>query len=184
MKRIISLGLTLILLATTAGPTLAASCQATYSVRYGDTLSRIGLSYGVPWPAIASANSLADANKIYVGQNLCIPGNSTGGGGTITPAVTGTIPTFAIATVTRDTSVTIQTANFPAGQKFDVLMGPMGTHGVNGTAAGKLDSGSGGALTGTFNIPNNLKGLAQISIRLQSSSGYFAFNWFFNNTYP
>ena len=44
-----------------------------YTVRCGDTLSGIGWRYGVsPW-AIAAANHLPNANRIYAGQRLWIP---------------------------------------------------------------------------------------------------------------
>ena len=46
-----------------------------YTVRYGDTLFAIGRATGVsPW-AIANANGLANANYIYCGQRLWIPGS-------------------------------------------------------------------------------------------------------------
>jgi hypothetical protein len=92
------------------------------------------------------------------------------------------IPSFNITAVKRDTSATIETNNFPPNQTFTVTMGPMGTRGVNGTVVGTLESGSGGKLTGTYQIPNNLKGHAQISIRAQTSHAnpYIAYNWFWN----
>jgi hypothetical protein len=90
------------------------------------------------------------------------------------------VPTFSITGVVPDQSVTIQTASFPANVVFNVTMGPMGTQGINGTAVGTYNSGAGGSGTATFNIPANLKGAPQISIRLQGSGGYFAYNWFNN----
>ena len=62
-------------------------------------------------------------------------------------------------------------------------MGEMGTRGVNGIKVATISSGAGGSFTDTFNIPDALKGRYQISIRLQSvtGSGYFAYNWFYNN---
>jgi hypothetical protein len=98
--------------------------------------------------------------------------------------VPGVIPTFFIASVIRDTSVTIQTNNFPKNDSFDVLMGPMGTRGVNGIKVDTVSSGNGGSLTFTFNIPAALYGSHQIAIRLQANtgSGYYAYNWFYNNT--
>lgn len=95
------------------------------------------------------------------------------------------IPTFSIASVNRDTSVTITTYNFPSGLIFDVYMGPMGSRGVGGYHVGTLDSGSGGSLTATYSIPAALQGDHQIAIRTQNSAtGYFSYNWFYNNTYP
>jgi hypothetical protein len=94
------------------------------------------------------------------------------------------VPTFSIVSVVPDTSVTIRTNNFPANDTFKVLMGYMGTRGVNGTRVDTISSGGGGSFTATFNIPSGLKSLYQIAIRLQSTtgSGFFAYNWFYNNT--
>ncbi len=94
------------------------------------------------------------------------------------------IPTFTILSVVRDQSVKIQTQNFPANDTFDVLMNVMGTQGKNGIKVAVVSSGDGGSFTKTFTIPAQLKGLRQISIRLQSNtgSGYYSYNWFYNNT--
>ncbi len=48
-----------------------------YTVRAGDTLSRIAGAYGVSVSAIAQANNIANINLIYVGQSLLIPGSSS-----------------------------------------------------------------------------------------------------------
>jgi hypothetical protein len=105
--------------------------------------------------------------------------------GLAAPATANPIPTFSIASVVTDTSVTITPRNFPRNDAFNVLMGKMGTRGVNGTSAGTVTTDASGKLSAvTFNIPAGLKGLRQIAIRLQSTtgSGYYAFNWFYNNT--
>ena len=44
-----------------------------YIVRRGDTLSQIAARYGVTAAAIAQANGIKDASKIYEGQRLVIP---------------------------------------------------------------------------------------------------------------
>jgi len=101
-------------------------------------------------------------------------------------ARSSTIPTFTISSVVTDTSVTIQTANFPANQNFTVTMGPFGSKGIGGIVVGTTNSGVGGAFIATYNIPAQLKGSYQIAIRLQTSHAnpYFAYNWFYNNTAP
>jgi nucleoid-associated protein YgaU len=47
----------------------------TYTVESGDSLSKIGGKYGVPWKAIWDANRdiLSHPDKIYPGQELKIP---------------------------------------------------------------------------------------------------------------
>ncbi|MEA4906661.1 MAG: hypothetical protein VB089_03510 [Anaerolineaceae bacterium] len=112
---------------------------------------------------------------------------ATPGGPTATPAPTSTpaytgIPTFNIQSVVRDSSVTILTNNFPVGLDFTVTMGPYGSKGIGGVVVGTINSGSGGAFTATFTVPDAYKGSDRIAIRLESSLGYYAFNWFWNNT--
>lgn len=46
-----------------------------YTVQRGDTLSKIAAKYGTTYQEIAKLNNIADPNKIYVGQKLCINGS-------------------------------------------------------------------------------------------------------------
>ena len=112
--------------------------------------------------------------------------NDTANPTSSTPPVTPpqvTIPTFSIEAVERDSSVTIQTNDFPPNRDFVVTMGPMGTRGLNGTVAETIDSGDGGSFEATFEIPAGLHGSHRISIRLEATTGgYFAYNWFYNVT--
>jgi hypothetical protein len=118
-----------------------------------------------------------------------IPGGSGSGGRSYTNNPynyynygTGCIPTIWIVSVVRDSSVTIRTNNFPANTDFQVLMGPMGTHGF-GYYVSTFNSGAGGSMTLTFPIPAQLYGSYRISIRTQNQwSGYYSYNWFYNNT--
>ena len=93
-------------------------------------------------------------------------------------------PTFKIVGVERNKIVTIRIYNLPPSDIFRVEMGPMGTRGIDGYIAGKFDSGKGGEKICTFEIPHHLANSKQISIRLESvtGSGYYAYNWFYNNT--
>lgn len=45
-----------------------------YTVRAGDTLSGIGVRFGVDWREIVTANGIVDPGLIYPGQRLTIPG--------------------------------------------------------------------------------------------------------------
>jgi len=90
------------------------------------------------------------------------------------------VPTFSIVTVKPGESVTIRTNNFPPGQAFTVRMGPYGTYGINGEIVGTTDSGAGGSFEATYSIPASLKSADAIAIRMDSSQGYYAYNWFTN----
>ncbi len=95
------------------------------------------------------------------------------------PGYTG-IPTIKICKVNQDNNVEFQTYNYPPSKDFTVQMGPMGALGY-GTAVGSFNSGTGGAFRQTFNIPSNLYGLNQISIRADGTP-YYSYNWFWNTT--
>jgi hypothetical protein len=98
-----------------------------------------------------------------------------------TPSAHG-VPTFSIVDVNRDDNVTFKTHNFPGGQTFTVRMGRYGTLGIGGIVVGTFDSGDGGSFEKSFDIPDELKGQTRIAIRADSPQGFFAFNWFWNNT--
>jgi hypothetical protein len=118
--------------------------------------------------------------------NNTAPAPSSTPGPTPTPApgYSG-IPTFSIVSVVKDTSVTIKTKNFPADDSFTAAMGKYGTLGIGGKVVATTDSGNGGSFTVTYSIPASLSGSARIAIRLQSpTTGYYAYNWFYNNTAP
>lgn len=60
---------------------LAASGEAaagSYTVRWGDTLSFLSKRFGVPVPALAKANAIADANRVRAGKRLSIPAAAVG----------------------------------------------------------------------------------------------------------
>jgi len=99
-------------------------------------------------------------------------------------AQTETIPTIHVTEVVMDTSVTISTQNYPANQTFTVTMGGIGTQGIDGIEVGTFDSGDGGNLTVTFDIPDELVGQVLIAIRAETAHAqpYFSYNWFVNQT--
>jgi LysM repeat protein len=61
-------------------PPPASSGDTIHIVQPGDTLHKIGVRYGVSWPAIQQANGLA-STIIYTGQRLVIPSST----GVVTP---------------------------------------------------------------------------------------------------
>lgn len=52
------------------------SSSTTYTVKKGDSLKAIAIRHKLSTTALASANHIKDANKVFVGQRLVIPGRS------------------------------------------------------------------------------------------------------------
>lgn len=132
--------------------------------------------------AAPAAEAAAPVQETTAVQNVGTGGQMAMGGQWATAK-----PTFTICTVERDQSVTIVTSNFPANQQFTVRMRPMYARHSQGYEVGTIDSGQGGSLTATFNIPPELAGYHRIAIRAATNHmwpvmPYFAYNWFYNNT--
>ncbi len=110
--------------------------------------------------------------------------SATAAAATATPLLPGYsgYPTFNISAVSMNTSVTVAAYNLPAGQTFTVRMGEYGTKAIGGIVMDSFDSGSGGSLTKTFSIPAALADRQRIAIRMDCPLGFYAYNWFWNNT--
>lgn len=61
---------------TPTPPPVPPPGETTYVVQPGDTLARIARSFNLTWQEIAEANGLVNPNRIYVGQELKIPGSA------------------------------------------------------------------------------------------------------------
>jgi len=59
-----------------------------YVVRAGDSLGRIAARYGITVQSLMRANGIRNANFIYIGQRLSIPGTSAGGNSVVPPSST------------------------------------------------------------------------------------------------
>jgi hypothetical protein len=94
------------------------------------------------------------------------------------------IPTISILSVVKDSTVTVKTNNYPANETFTVRLGAFGTKAIGGTIVGTVESGKGGVFEATFTIPEAMKGKSLIAIRLDSTHGYYSYNWFWNYTTP
>lgn len=78
-----------LLLALGAQPlALAVEGARQYTVRPGDTLGAISLTFGVPLPQLTALNALADPDRILVGQTLLLP-DGAGAASGATPRVSG-----------------------------------------------------------------------------------------------
>lgn len=125
----------------------------------------------------------------YYAYDWFVNQGSSGGSTTTTwgypPAGANTIPTFTITAVVKGDKVTIKAKNFTTNDSYKVTMGAMGTKGVGGVVVTTQPTDSTGAFTATYTIPASLQTNTKIAIRLQSpTSGYYSYNWFWNNTYP
>ena len=164
--------------------TAADTCTKHHTIEKGETLAKIAAKYETTWRYLAELNNIKDPNLIYAGKVICV----ATGTATTTPKPTTTpgtpsasVPSFDITRVVADKSITIKTANFPAGYTFNVLWGPTGNQGKDGIKSGTLASGKGGALTATLDIPAQVQGMSRIAVRLESTTGgYFSYNWFNN----
>jgi hypothetical protein len=159
-KRDLTLILTTLLL-------VIAMAGGTWSTTFGAALSQGTLPTVTPIPPTSRPVSPSDT------PNPSATARVPSGG-------TGVIPLIFITTTSCDQTVSIRTANFPANTDFDVLMNYYGTLGIGGQKVDTVNSGGGGVMTWTFNIPDFLKGQQRIAIRLQSGSGYYSYNWFWN----
>jgi len=88
--------------APTSMPTPPSTQTITYTVKVGDTLGRIALSFGTTYQEIALLNNLSDPNLIFPGQTLII--KKSGSGTPPTPTATTvivTLPVSATAVATK-----------------------------------------------------------------------------------
>jgi hypothetical protein len=189
-KRLLMSGLILMLLLAGTGltfqPAKAAGCAYYHTVSYGQSLSWIGRYYGVNWKTLATNNGIKAPYRIYPGEQICVPGGGyTGGyGGYYTgyyyyPYNKGW--SYTVTSVTKDTSVTIRTANMPDNVLFEVSIG---RNKGSLTKVADLDSGKGGRFKATFNIPAQFAGASQLYIRLvQAKKGTTVDRWFSNYAY-
>lgn len=93
-------------------------------------------------------------------------------------------PTMEIMAVVQDETVMLELRNLSRNQNYTILMGPMGTLGIDGTEVANLNSGEGGTQELTVEIPTSLLGMTKIAIRMESASGYTQYDWFNNVTTP
>ena len=56
-------------------PVIQTEPSQTYTVQKGDTLSAIASMYGTSWKKLAEFNSLSNPHKLFVGQEILIPGS-------------------------------------------------------------------------------------------------------------
>ena len=93
-----------------------APTQSTYVLRPGDNLTRVAAQHGTTVAAILAANGLVNANRIYVGQTLVMPGE------TASPEVVET-PAAPAAVAADDEQPVADAPDGPAAATYTVKRG-------------------------------------------------------------
>ena len=88
--------------APAAAPAVASSSGAVHVVQPGETLSQIAQAYGTTMQALLNANGLANADHVWVGQQLAISGQGNAGYGS---------PAYAFGPKRIEVSLSTQTLN-------------------------------------------------------------------------
>ncbi len=102
-----------------------------------------------------------------------------------TPTATATEQPKAMITiigVEKNTAVTVQADLFPANQVFKIRVGPFDTFFKDYVEVGTINSGNGGSFKFTVLLPEKVKDVERITVRLDSTSGVYAYNYFKNVT--
>lgn len=97
------------------------------------------------------------------------------------PVYAASVPTLTILSVKADENVRVRGENFPRNIEFTVRMDAFGNRAIGGTIVAYTNSGD-GSFEATYAIPNSLRGVRNIAIRMDGASGWFSFNWFVNRT--
>lgn len=147
----------------------------------GQTVRITGTNASGSWWRVACPDGSVGGCWVSADSSLTRPTTPPQTGQPVPDA--GVIPTISILAVVRHSHVIIRTHNYPANTDFKVRMGESGTKGIDGIVVENFNSGNGGTLTLTFDIPEQLYGEKQIAIRLESKNGYYSYNWFDNATF-
>lgn len=78
---------------------LTLSGTASYTVRWGDTLSEIASRHGLSVSALAAANRITDVDFILAGQQLRFPGAATSGSSTPAGALHTVVPSETLSAI-------------------------------------------------------------------------------------
>lgn len=91
-------------------------------------------------------------------------------------------PIIAVIGVEKNLAITVQADHFPANQVFRIRVGPFDNFFKDYVEVGTINSGNGGSFKFTVLLPEKVWDVDRITVRLDSTSGTFAYNVFKNNT--
>lgn len=147
-----------------AAQTTQTNCRTFYVVQEGDTTPKIAQTYGFKWRVIARANDMNPADKLVVGERLCIPPADT----TDDDDRQSANPRATITATISGGRIVLATSNFSTRSAFKVKVRPA-TTGVGGWhVVGNLNIGRNESLTTVYTLPQELRGVPNISVCLKN----------------
>jgi LysM repeat protein len=138
----------------------AATCSTNYTVKSGDTLSKISVTYNVSVAEIANANGLKEPYTLYVGQVLCIPGSAAA----TTTASAGSSKNEKISATFTDTKVTLKLSGLRKNGVYYVRARKYVRGSDNWYKFGIVKMSKSGTATVTFPLPRNLRDFTYLQI--------------------
>ena len=144
----------------------AATCSSNYTVKSGDTLSKISLTYDVSSAEIAAANNLKEPYTLYIGQVLCIPGSAT----PTTTATTATSSSQKITATFTGIQVTLKVTGLTKNGRFVIKGRKYDRNDSSWYRFGHLKLNKNGAGTITLNLPRILRDPGRIQICFKNAT--------------
>lgn len=155
----------------------AENCEEFYTVRGGDTLTKIAQRFGIPVQRLIELNDLLDINVIYPGQRLCIAADED-----VLPP-NGQDAVLRVLDVDPGQEVAVRGRRFPPNVLLAVFIGPAGQGGLRRYNVGQVRTGADGRFEQTFPIPPEFDDIQDLEIRVENlSNGFFVTAGFKNAT--
>jgi hypothetical protein len=142
-------------------------CARYHTVKSGDTLYALALTYKVEFADLVAANDLKDPYVIFIDQQLCIPASTTAVA-TTTPVGTTVAKGVTISVAHTEKGFTIQGSGLPRRANYIVKIDDASEVGLVYTILGKVATKSGTTFKNTFVLPKELRGITMMSICLKN----------------
>jgi len=152
-------------------PARAATCAKAYTIKSGDTLSKIAFDYGVTVEAIAAENNLKSPYLLVIGQALCLPSSASSGTSTST-STTGTSTSTQknlITIVDFSKRIVLELSNFPKKTVYYVKVNDAGRRNYTWYRLGTLKTNSSGAAQVSFKMPDKMRNKSTIAVCLKNA---------------
>ena len=154
-------------------PAKAATCAKAYTVKSGDTLSKIAFDYGVTVEAIAAENNLKSPYLIVIGQTLCLPSSASSGTSTSTSSSTTSTSTSTqknqITIVEISNRVILDIQNFPKKTVYYVKMNDGGRRNYVWYRLGTVKTNSSGDAQVNFKTPDKMRNKSTAVVCLKNA---------------